>query len=592
MLNKVGIVTLWYHDCNFGSTIQNWALHHYLQKKFDVDTFTIVNSRYTNSIPSQWSKDFYNFPQKTWDAFCDFKQEIKHKFFIPSEIKSNDASCFIIGGDQVLNSYNSKVFDLQYNLLHNISKDKKVLYSAGICSDQFATYKETDPNVKKCYDELKNNMHSLSFREKLKDFPQDTQYIDPTLLLTKEDYEKIEEKPDGEIPKKFDFLYFVKNTSNNPTAILTFFLKERKEKYPLITNRDDLKLGPKQIIWCINHCQNLYTNSFHGFIFSVIFNKKVILYNKYDFRIRNVINLLNIKHKNNEITNLKEVLKNIKFQQQRSFEYFDKNLRECLDLQKNEEYPRVYAAFRKDKTLRDQSTSGGLSALLAEKIFEKKGVVYGAAYAQDFRSVQHIRIDNISDYYHLIALSKYNISSLKGVFPKIKTDLDSGLLVMFTGTPCQVFVLKRYLKNDYPNLLTVDLLCHGVSKRRVLNDYISRIESNFKSKVIRLNMRHVTTTVIMENGQNFIDKDAVHRIFINEENLYNMCKNCNRHYGNNVSDITLGDFWDIEKYIPNDSVFNKINVINQGINIIKIHTLQGVKLFDTILNKVEYKRIR
>ena len=597
MTKTVGIVTLWYFGGNFGSVIQNWALHQYLKKKFDLNSITLVNKGNSELTPS--CKAFFEFPDKVWQEFKNFKDGIPHIVLSPSEISKDTASVFIIGGDQVLNCKQNPAFDPKYHCLSNIQKNKKLLYSASICYDHFATYKKSDPSVRTCYNELKN-MHALSFRERLKDFPKETQYIDPALLLNREDYEAIEEKPEGDIPKKFDFLYLVKHQEGFSDT-LTFFLKNKKNKYPLITNRDNLNLGPKQIIWCIHHCKNLYTNSFHCMLFSIIFRKKIIFYHYYyknnpfnDFRVKNLTEFLNIKYKNNKITNYREVQKNIKIQQQRSFEYLNKNIKECLELQKCEKYPKIYAAFRKDKSLRDLSASGGMSALLAETVFDKNGVVWGASYAQDFRSVHHICVKNMNQYYRLIASSKYNISFLNGVFPKIEAQLKNGTFVMFTGTPCQILALKKYLKKDYENLLTVDLLCHGVSKENILDNYINTIENNHKSNVVNLNMRtnhDVVLTAIMANGDIFTDKNAIHEIFINKENLHNMCKNCNRHYGNNLSDITLGDFWDVEKTILNDPVFKNENVVRSGINRVKINTMKGEKFFNFVSDDTEYRKV-
>lgn len=100
-----------------------------------------------------------------------------------------------------------------------------------------------------------------------------------------------------------------------------------------------------------------------------------------------------------------------------------------------------YAAINKQSDVRHNSSSGGVFYQIAKAILSSNGVVYGAAFTDDW-SVQHIRVDKIEQL-PLIQKSKYLQSDLKGIYTKIRKDLAEGKKVLFSGTPCQVMGLKN-----------------------------------------------------------------------------------------------------------------------------------------------------
>ncbi len=153
-----------------------------------------------------------------------------------------------------------------------------------------------------------------------------------------------------------------------------------------------------------------------------------------------------------------------------------------------DEKGEVYACWNRNRKMRRESTSGGVFRLLGEKMLKQGGVVYGAAFDQNF-VVRHKRIDNIKELPVLLG-SKYVQSDLGSVYLDVKKDLEDGKGVLFSGVPCQVAGLKNYLKKEYDNLLCVDILCHGVPSPLVFRDYLQYMQKCYQSKIKKINFRY------------------------------------------------------------------------------------------------------
>lgn len=133
----------------------------------------------------------------------------------------------------------------------------------------------------------------------------------------------------------------------------------------------------------------------------------------------------------------------------------------------------VYAAASNDDNLLRKSASGGAFAVLAENVLKKGGVVYGAALPLESGKLEpkHLRIDTVERLPELQG-SKYVQSAIGDTYAQAKKDLLDGKSVLFSGTPCQIAGLKQYLKKDYENLLTVDIICHGVPSKRFFQSFM------------------------------------------------------------------------------------------------------------------------
>jgi len=126
---------------------------------------------------------------------------------------------------------------------------------------------------------------------------------------------------------------------------------------------------------------------------------------------------------------------------------------------------KAYASYNKNIKERMESSSGGIFACLAKKIIEKNGLVVGAVINNE-NLVEHTIIDNIDNIKELCG-SKYLESNINKIYQTVKDNLDKDKKVLFTGTPCQISGLKKYLRKDYNNLYTQDIICHGVPSKKV-----------------------------------------------------------------------------------------------------------------------------
>ena len=130
----------------------------------------------------------------------------------------------------------------------------------------------------------------------------------------------------------------------------------------------------------------------------------------------------------------------------------------------------AYAAIQKDDAIRRDSTSGGVFSLLCQWVFDHSGVVFGAAYAEDF-SVEHRCVRSMEELSDL-RTAKYAQSRLGYSYQDVKQLLSAGQYVLFSGTPCQIGGLRAFLGKEYETLVLVDLVCHGVPSPAVWARYL------------------------------------------------------------------------------------------------------------------------
>ena len=136
----------------------------------------------------------------------------------------------------------------------------------------------------------------------------------------------------------------------------------------------------------------------------------------------------------------------------------------------------VYAAKNRDENVRMASSSGGIFSLLAERVIDDGGVVFGARFDDNWEVIH----DFAETKEKLVAFrgSKYVQSCMESCFVQAKRFLDGGRKVLFTGTSCQIAGLKNYLRKDYENLLAVDVVCHGVPSPEAWRKYVKEISAS------------------------------------------------------------------------------------------------------------------
>ena len=153
--------------------------------------------------------------------------------------------------------------------------------------------------------------------------------------------------------------------------------------------------------------------------------------------------------------------------------------------------PKAYSAFSLSKDIQANSSSGGIFTELSLAVLQRNGIVYGAAYDENWK-VKHIVIDQAERMYMLQG-AKYSESFLDNTFLDIKEHLKSGRLVLFSGTPCQVAGLKSFLSDKYENLICVDFVCHGIPSPMAWSEYIESKKITKNCKPIRINQRSKNT---------------------------------------------------------------------------------------------------
>ena len=243
---------------------------------------------------------------------------------------------------------------------------------------------------------------------------------------------------------------------------------------------------------------------------------------------------------------------------------------------------KCYAAKNKNIDVLVKSTSGGIFSMLAEEILKNKGVVYGAS--EKGFEVEHIRIDKINEIEKLRG-SKYIQSSLANIFSKIIEDVKENKEILFSGTPCQVAVIKQLTKN-YKKLFTVSVICHGVMSKKILDEYIAEKEQEKESKILKLLYRtkdngwsKASVKIIYESGEEEVlsfSECALMGLFNQNSVLRNSCYNCKYKGENNNSDIVLGDFWGI-KNVESD-MFDE-----SGVSMVITKTEKGERLLNKII---------
>lgn len=256
----------------------------------------------------------------------------------------------------------------------------------------------------------------------------------------------------------------------------------------------------------------------------------------------------------------------------------------------------VYAAKNPDDKVRMASSSGGIFTMLAERTVERGGVVFGACWNDDWEVVHDYTEtkDGISKFRG----SKYVQSRIGDCFKEAEAFLKSGREVLFSGTPCQISGLTRFLRKEYDNLLKVECVCHGVPSPGLWKKYLLE-QTNIDGKTITdikcINFRDKGNgwkkyNVVIEYNDNqrnisFHGENYWTRSFITNLNLRVSCFFCPSKCYESCADISLGDFWGIDKFFPE---FDD----DKGSTMILCHTDKGKEYtVDYKNNTLEFAKV-
>lgn len=255
-----------------------------------------------------------------------------------------------------------------------------------------------------------------------------------------------------------------------------------------------------------------------------------------------------------------------------------------------EEYFAQEAYFvqnRNDEVLR-ASTSGGFFSVLAEYVISQGGIVYGAVM-DELLQVKHVGICDINQLC-LFRKSKYVQSNTKNTYGEAKKELDMGRLVCYSGTPCQIEGLKKYLGIKYKNLITCDVVCRSVPSPFILSKYIEFIEKMKGDHVAQLVFRdksvygykyNVITAFNDESKKIYqcgVESDPYLRSFFSDVNVRPSCYNCVFKKQYRISDFTIWDAFNVGR-------FSKELDNDMGTTRLLIHTANGREIFNQIREK-------
>ena len=287
--------------------------------------------------------------------------------------------------------------------------------------------------------------------------------------------------------------------------------------------------------------------------------------------------------------------------------------RVCPVLHENSinQLPQLYAAKNDDENKRIMSSSGGVFSVIAEKVLADGGIVFGTKWNDKFEAVV-----DWSDSIEVISAfrgSKYVQSVIGDNYKTAEKFLKKGRFVLFSGTPCQIKGLKSYLGKEYENLLTIEVICHGVPSPLVWQKYLKSIVrpqggDGRNTVSLSLKLSSVITGVNFRDKANgwkkygfridygsadesaeqnsvfeltkssltepFYQNDYM-RAFLSNLSLRPSCFNCKAKNGNSRADITIGDLWGVDMLNPELDD-------DKGISLVIIHSEKAKRLFEDI----------
>lgn len=279
----------------------------------------------------------------------------------------------------------------------------------------------------------------------------------------------------------------------------------------------------------------------------------------------------------------------------------------------------VFAAYNNDERARHASSSGGIFSALAEKTIAEGGIVFGAEFDQKWNVV--MSSTDTKEGLARFRGSKYVQAEVGNAFKECEKFLKRDRSVLFTGTPCQIAGLKRFLNKEYNNLLTVDVICHGVPSPKVWQKYLKFEQNKIRKKNTKWRLRGIHSSLFNQKNEpiiksiKFRDKsngwknfrfvieftDASNnknkrplssstknvnesfkqntfiKAFLDNLILRPSCHDCAAKSGKSNSDLTIADFWGIH------NIFPEIDD-DKGISLVMINSKKGFKALEQPLN--------
>ena len=684
---KIGILT-WLHNGNYGSILQAYALQKALRNQgYQTENIDYAPSNVKKVENLIKNKNSLKLFLEKWDAYCakkvagsprelsekqkkfeDFRENyinITRRYSSPKEVATIDGEfdAYICGSDQI---WSPVLLNPVFYFDFLSDTERKIAYACSFGVSSIKGKKATKiTNYLNRFDYI--SVRESSGCEIVKNLTGKVVPVmpDPTLLLQRTDWDKVS-----------------KYNLNLNNYIFCYFLSWNEEYWKYVENvsqqlgyqivivpsvkqtyQVDAKIlkniGPEEWVGLVKNASYVITDSFHGTVFSIIYNKPFTVLKRFsddnprsqNSRIYTLLEHYNLTNRlgiNTDIFNLQEYTKvnsQVEYDRRYALEWLNNVLKvekvediphancngcglcsvvcpkQCIEMKEKpngflyphvnkkdcigcglcikkcpeygfiarEKVKQVYAAKTRDRKLITESTSGGIFGELAKSILDTGGVVYGAAYV-DVDVVRHQRISNISELYKLNG-SKYVQSEISSVYPMIKEDLLSSKNVLFSGTGCQIAAIRNYLPKDFNNLICVEVVCHGVPAPGLFKKYIKWLSQKGNAPVLKYQFRSKCERPTGEHSKYYYEtskgfnsgysyEDPYYGSFLCGSILRNSCYKCNFKGRLRSGDITIGDFWGIEK------TNSKINT-DSGISLVMINTEKGNRMFEPLKNRLD-----
>ena len=244
--------------------------------------------------------------------------------------------------------------------------------------------------------------------------------------------------------------------------------------------------------------------------------------------------------------------------------------------------PDAYAVWNKKEEIRKKSSSGGFFSIIAQYVINKGGIVFGAVYANDFKSVYISEAKTMTEV-ALMRGSKYVFSETRNSFQLVKKYLDEGKYVLYTGNPCEVAGLIGYLGKPYERLITCDFVCHGANSVKAYRSWLKEFTGNQKIKTLDFRDKSVykwstTATAYLENGEE-IRQDHEncfwYKGFLEGVTIRENCSECPYAKSERVADFTMADAWQIGR-------INKAYNDQWGTSLVLVNSKKAKSIYETI----------
>lgn len=255
---------------------------------------------------------------------------------------------------------------------------------------------------------------------------------------------------------------------------------------------------------------------------------------------------------------------------------------------RNDDNPSCYAVQASDE-IRMASSSGGVFSVLADYIFERGGYVCGAAYDTDLRGVSMIMIHDRSEMEKLRG-SKYVYAKPGSIYAQVKEKLKQNAYVLFSGTPCQVAALNKYLGGNYDTLITVDILCGGTPPEKIYRMYVDELSERGKVEKISFRCKkygwdYYGIEYTYEDGTTHFRplKDPYFKDFVKWLYVGKACAECTFAAPARPGDFSMGDFWQIEKVLPDLDV-------DKGVSCLLVNNQKSREMYEEIKDNFKFRQ--